>query len=183
MPLKFVGPQNLLEIEADALVNTVNCFGFMGKGVAKAFAHDKRFNPKKKPGEPKLGLEADYILRCERKEVRPGEPYIWERKSLNKPDGIFAIATEEPRFVINLPTKNHYANPSKIEWVDRGLQRIRALIREHGITSLAMPAPGCGNGGLDWGQVKSLIERHLKDESIQITIVEPEMIHDGFIER
>ena len=183
MPLKFVEPQNLLEIEADALVNTVNCFGFMGKGVAKAFAQDKRFNPKKKAGEPKLGLEADYILRCERKEVRPGEPYIWERKSLNKPDGIFEIATEEPRFVIKLPTKNHYANPSKIEWVDRGLQRIRALIREHGITSLAMPAPGCGNGGLDWGQVKSLIERHLKDESIQITIVEPEMIHDGFIER
>ena len=183
MPLKFVEPQNLLEIEADALVNTVNCFGFMGKGVAKAFAQDKRFNPKKKPGEPKLGLEADYILRCERKEVRPGEPYVWERKSLNKPDGIFSIATEEPRFVINLPTKNHYANPSKIEWVDRGLQRIRALIREHGITSLAMPAPGCGNGGLDWGQVKSLIERYLKDESIQITVVEPEIIHDGFIER
>lgn len=183
MPLKFVEPQNLLEIEADALVNTVNCFGFMGKGVAKAFAQDKRFNPKKKPGEPKLGLEADYILRCERKEVRPGEPYVWERKSLNKPDGIFSIATEEPRFVINLPTKNHYANPSKIEWVDRGLQRIRELISEHGITSLAMPAPGCGNGGLDWGQVKSLIERYLKDESIQITVVEPEIIHDGFIER
>ena len=183
MPLKFVEPQNLLEIEADALVNTVNCFGFMGKGVAKAFAQDKRFNPKKKPGEPKLGLEADYILRCERKEVRPGEPYVWERKSLNKPDGIFAIATDEPRFVINLPTKNHYANPSKIEWVDRGLQRIRELISEHGITSLAMPAPGCGNGGLDWGQVKSLIERYLKDESIQITVVEPEIIHDGFIER
>ena len=183
MPLKFVEPQNLLEIEADALVNTVNCFGFMGKGVAKAFAQDKRFNPKKKPGEPKLGLEADYILRCERKEVWPGEPYIWERKSLNKPDGIFAIATEEPRFVINLPTKNHYANPSKIEWVDRGLQRIQALISEHGITSLAMPAPGCGNGGLDWDQVKSLIERHLKNESIQITVVEPEMVHDGFIER
>jgi O-acetyl-ADP-ribose deacetylase (regulator of RNase III) len=183
MPLKFVEPQNLLEIEADALVNTVNCFGFMGKGVAKAFAQDKRFNPKKKAGEPKRGLEADYILRCERKEVRPGEPYIWERRSLDKPDGIFAIATEEPRFVINLPTKYHYANPSNIEWVDRGLKRIRELITEHGITSLAMPAPGCGNGGLDWTQVKSLIERHLKNESIQITIVEPETVHDGFIER
>jgi O-acetyl-ADP-ribose deacetylase (regulator of RNase III) len=85
--------------------------------------------------------------------------------------------------VINLPTKYHYANPSHIEWVDRGLQRIRELITEHGITSLAMLAPGCGNGGLDSTQVKSLIERHLKNESIQITIVEPEIIHDGFIER
>ena len=183
MPLKFVAPQNLLEIEADALVNTVNCFGFMGKGVAKAFAQDKRFNPKRKRGEPKRGLEADYILRCERKEVRPGEPYIWKRESLHKPDGILAIATEEPRFVINLPTKNHYANPSKIEWIDRGLQRIQELITENGITSLAMPAPGCGNGGLDWGHVKSLIERYLNGESIQITVVEPEIIYDGFIER
>jgi O-acetyl-ADP-ribose deacetylase (regulator of RNase III) len=183
MPITFVEPQNLLEIEADALVNTVNCFGFMGKGVAKAFAQDKRFNPKKKRGEPKLGLEADYILRCERKEVRPGEPYIWERKSLDKPDGIFAIATEVPRFVINLPTKNHFANPSKIEWIDHGLKRIQELIAEHGITSLAMPAPGCGNGGLEWSQVRSLIEHHLKDISIPITVVEPEPIYDGFIER
>ena len=85
--------------------------------------------------------------------------------------------------MINLPTKYHYANPSNIEWVDRGLKRIRELITEHGITSLAMPALGCGNGGLDWTQVKSLIERHLKNEPIQITIVEPETVHDGFIER
>lgn len=183
MPVDFVEPQNLLDLEADALVNTVNCVGFMGKGVAKAFAQDKRFNPKKKRGEPKLGLEADYILRCERREVRPGEPYVWARKSLEQPNGMFSIAVDEPRFVINFPTKNHYANPSKIEWVDRGLQRIKELIAEHGITSLAMPAPGCGNGGLDWDQVKSLIERHFQDEVIRITVVEPERLKDGYIER
>ena len=85
--------------------------------------------------------------------------------------------------MINLPTKNHYANPSRLEWIDGGLQRIRTLIDEYGISSLAMPAPGCGNGGLDWTQVKPLIERHLGELSIQITVVEPEPIHDGFIER
>ena len=181
MPLLFVEPQNVLAIEADALVNTVNCFGFMGKGVAKAFAKDKRFNPKNKKGESKIGLEADYIDRCKQKLVKAGEPYVWDRRALNEPDGLFESSS--PRFVINLPTKNHYANPSRLEWIDGGLQRIRTLIDEYGISSLAMPAPGCGNGGLDWTQVKPLIERHLGELSIQITVVEPEPIHDGFIER
>jgi O-acetyl-ADP-ribose deacetylase (regulator of RNase III) len=181
MPLLFVEPQDVLAIEADALVNTVNCFGFMGKGVAKAFAKDKRFNPKNKKSEPKIGLEADYIDRCKQKLVKPGEPYVWDRRALNEPAGLFESGS--PRFVINLPTKNHYANPSRLEWVDGGLQRIRTLIDEYGISSLAMPAPGCGNGGLDWTQVKPLIERHLGELPIEITVVEPEPIHDGFIER
>jgi O-acetyl-ADP-ribose deacetylase (regulator of RNase III) len=183
MPLLFVEPQDVLAIEADALVNTVNCFGFMGKGVAKAFAKDKRFNPKKKKGEPQIGLEMDYIERCEQKLVRPGEPYIWDRRALNEPDGIFETPVESPRFVINLPTKNHYANPSKLEWVDHGLQRIKEMIAEHGITSIAMPAPGCGNGGLRWADVKELIERHLGDAEVLVTVVEPQPVYDGFIER
>lgn len=182
MPLMFVEPQDLLAIEADALVNTVNCFGFMGKGVAKAFAKDKRFNPKDKEGEPKkCGLEADYIERCKQKSVKPGEPYVWDRSALNEPASLFGSGS--PRFVINLPTKNHYANPSRLEWVDGGLQRIRTLIDEYGISSLAMPAPGCGNGGLDWAQVKKLIERHLSEVPINITVVEPEPPRDGYIER
>jgi O-acetyl-ADP-ribose deacetylase (regulator of RNase III) len=181
MPLKFVEPQDVLKIEADALVNTVNCFGFMGKGVAKAFAKDKRFKPKGKKGNSRIGLEADYSERCKQKLVIPGEPYVWDRRTLNEPDGLFEA--DSPRFVINLPTKNHYANPSKLEWVDGGLHRIRSLINEYGISSLAMPAPGCGNGGLDWVQVKELIERHLGDLSISITVVEPEPARDGYIER
>jgi O-acetyl-ADP-ribose deacetylase (regulator of RNase III) len=181
MPLLVVEPQDVLAIEADALVNTVNCFGFMGKGVAKAFAMDKRFNPKSKKGEPKIGLEVDYIKRCKQKLVLPGEPYVWDRRSLNQPDGLFEA--DKPRFVINLPTKKHYANPSRLEWVDHGLERIRTLIIEYGISSLAMPAPGCGNGGLDWAQVKPLIEQHLGDLPIQITVVEPEPMRDGYIER
>jgi O-acetyl-ADP-ribose deacetylase (regulator of RNase III) len=183
MPITFVEPQDVLGIDSDALVNTVNCFGFMGKGVAKAFATDKRFNPRGKRGEPPAGLEADYKLRCERREVLPGVPYVWERKSLNEPAGFFTEASDAPRFVINFPTKNHYANPSRLEWIDRGLLRIRSLISDFGITSLAMPAPGCGNGGLDWTQVRPLIERHLGDLPIPVTVVEPEPIRDGYIER
>lgn len=181
MPLKFVEPQDILNIEADALVNTVNCFGFMGKGVAKAFAKDKRFKLKSKKGSSRIGLEADYIERCKQKLVIPGEPYVWDRRTLNEPEGLFEA--DSPRFVINLPTKNHYANPSRLEWVDGGLQRIRTLIDKFGISSLAMPAPGCGNGGLDWAQVKPLIEQHLGDLPIQITVVEPEPPRDGYIEK
>ena len=183
MNLKFVEPQDLLLIKADALVNTVNCFGHMGKGVAKAFADDARFNPRKKRGQEKIGLEADYMKRCERREVLPGQPYVWERSSITDADGLFEEPLEEPSFVINFPTKNHYANPSKLEWVDRGLQRIRELILEFGITSIAMPAPGCGNGGLSWTAVRPLIEKHFKDTKIEVVVVEPAPIQDGFIER
>ena len=180
MPVMFVEPQNLLDVDADALVNTVNCFGFMGKGIAKAFAQDPRFKRKASKGEPKIGLEADYKVRCELRQIRPGEPYVWKRESL----GGFPDPLDSPRFVINLPTKNHYANPSRIEWVDRGLERFRQLIDEYQIMSIAMPAPGCGNGGLEWSAVKASIERNLGNLAIPIIVVEPEQTSAHvFIER
>lgn len=179
MPLIFVKPQNLLDMDADALVNTVNCVGFMGKGVAKAFAQDGRFQREISKNET-IGLEVDYKVRCESREVRPGEPYVWVRESL----GGFPQPLGGPRFVINLPTKNHYANPSRIEWVERGLARFRQLIDEYQIKSIAMPAPGCGNGGLEWSAVKSAIERNLGNIAIPIIVVEPEQTPThGFIER
>jgi O-acetyl-ADP-ribose deacetylase (regulator of RNase III) len=182
MALRFVEPQDLLQIDADALVNTVNCEGYMGKGIAKAFAKDRRFNPKKKLGAPKVGLEADYVERCAAGTVKPGKPYVWERSTIIENVGLFPIDSAVPRFVINLPTKEYFRYPSEIAWVDEGLRRLPELIAQHSITSLAMPAPGCGNGGLAWSAVKQLIEKHLGDLTIEVIVVEPELISYSLID-
>lgn len=125
---------NLLRADVDALVNTVNTVGVMGKGIALQFrkAYPEMF--------------AAYAKACKAGEVRLGRMHVWETDVL---DG--------PRFVINFPTKGHWRAGSKLRDVESGLADLVHVITERGITSIAVPPLGCGNGGLDWAEVEPRI--------------------------
>ena len=121
---------NLLEAEADALVNTVNTEGVMGKGVALQFA-------KKYPE-----MLTAYKAACKAGEVQPGRMHIFERGEMF-----------QPRFIINFPTKRHWRSPSRLEDIEAGLRALASDIERLRIQSIALPPLGCGNGGLDWSDV------------------------------
>lgn len=122
---------DILQSKAHTLINTVNCVGIMGKGIALEFK--KRFPE----------MFDDYVQRCEHKEVKPGLPYLYK--------------TLFPPQVINFPTKDHWKSVSRISDIEKGLQYLLAHYKEWGITSLAIPPLGCGNGQLEWRVVGPLI--------------------------
>jgi O-acetyl-ADP-ribose deacetylase (regulator of RNase III) len=126
---------NLLDDPAEALVNTVNEVGVMGKGIALMFR--ERFPENRKA----------YEQACQDKEVRVGRMFVTRTNSL-----------WGTKWVINFPTKKHWRQPSRIEWVRSGLKDLVRVIRENDIRSVAMPPLGCGNGGLEWSQVRREIE-------------------------
>lgn len=138
---------DLFESQAQTLVNTVNCVGVMGKGVA--FEFKKRFP----------SMFDDYVCRCERKAVRLGEPYLYRDAS--------------GKSIINFPTKDHWRSPSRLQDIDHGLDYFAEHAREWGITSVAMPPLGCGNGGLEWAEVGPLIYRKLHHLPMEIEIYAP----------
>lgn len=149
-----INGETIMQSRMQTITNTVNCVGVMGKGVALKFKNAHRAN------------FADYEQRCRRNAVRPGEPYVFPADlKRNKPD---------LELVLNFPTKDHWRNPSRLEWVDNGLQVLAAEYCEWGITSLALPALGCGNGGLEWSQVWPLIEQHLGPLPIHIEVWVPD---------
>lgn len=131
----IVATGNLLEAPAEALVNAVNCVGVMGKGLALQF----------KQAYPEMFTV--YAAACRAGEVRPGAMLVYETGR-----------NSGPRFIINFPTKRHWREPSRIEDVQAGLAALVAEVRERGIRSLAVPALGCGLGGLDWPDVRGRIE-------------------------
>jgi O-acetyl-ADP-ribose deacetylase (regulator of RNase III) len=142
---------NLLEARVDALVNTVNTVGVMGKGIALMFkeAFPNNFR--------------DYEDACKRKEVKIGHMFVTENRTF---DG--------PRWIINFPTKKHWRQPSKLNWIIEGLADLRRVIRENKIRSIALPPLGAGNGGLDWGEVRPEIQRVLGElEDVDIIVYEP----------
>ena len=139
---------NLFESSTQTLVNTVNCVGVMGKGVALEFK--KRFPE----------MFADYVARCERKQVRLGEPYLYEDQA----SGVR---------VVNFPTKDHWRSPSRLSDIERGLDYFVAHYKQWGIESVAMPPLGCGNGGLDWAEVGPLIYRKLHALPIKVNVYAP----------
>jgi O-acetyl-ADP-ribose deacetylase (regulator of RNase III) len=142
---------NLLESRAEALVNTVNTVGVMGKGVALMFKEAFPENFKK------------YEVACRAEELRVGKMFVTRRDALLG-----------PKWVINFPTKEHWRYPSKMEWVERGLDDLKSVIMENKIRSIALPPLGAGNGGLDWAKVRELIVEKLKDlKDIQVIIYEP----------
>lgn len=122
---------NLFASEAQTLVNAVNCAGVMGKGIALAF---KRRFPE---------MFADYAARCQRGEVRLGEPYLYRGAALP--------------WILNFPTKRHWRPASRLEDIIAGLACLEAHYRTWGITSLAVPALGCGAGQLDWNAVRPVL--------------------------
>jgi O-acetyl-ADP-ribose deacetylase (regulator of RNase III)/uncharacterized protein YwgA len=138
---------DLFESQAQTLVNTVNCVGIMGKGVALEFK--KRFPT----------MFEDYAARCERKQVRLGEPYLYRDPSGQQ--------------IVNFPTKDHWRSPSRLSDIERGLDYFARHIAEWGVTSVAIPPLGCGNGGLEWSEVGPLIYRKLSHLSIVVDVYAP----------
>jgi len=142
---------NLLESDAEAVVNTVNTVGIMGKGIALMFKKQFPLNFK------------DYARACNDGEVRIGKMFVTENKELSG-----------PRWIINFPTKIHWRDKTRIEWIEEGLKDIIRVIREKKIRSIAIPPLGCGNGGLDWNNVCPLIESALEElDDVSAVVYEP----------
>jgi O-acetyl-ADP-ribose deacetylase (regulator of RNase III) len=135
---------SLFQSPAKVLVNTVNTVGVMGKGIAKDF---RRIYPE---------MFAEYQRLCESDRFGIGD--LWPYKTPHK-------------WILNFPTKKHWRQPSKPEYIDAGLQKFAQMYQEAKITSISFPMLGCGNGELDWkSQVRPLMEKHLKQIPIQIFI-------------
>ncbi len=143
---------NLLKANTEALVNTVNTVGVMGKGIALMFkeAFPENFRA--------------YAAACKKNEIKVGRVFVTERQDW----------VDGPKWIINFPTKQHWRNPSKIEWIKEGLQDLLRVIREHKIKSIALPPLGSGNGGLDWKNVRPLIQSSLGSlEDVEVIVYEP----------
>src|SRR5215831_2067266 len=134
---------SLFESSAQTLVNTVNCVGVMGKGIAREF----------KKREPAM-FEA-YKRICGKKLLQPGKLWLWRGSD---------------HWTLNFPTKIHWRYPSKIEWIESGLQKFVATYSAQGIREISFPQLGCGNGGLDWSDVKPLMERYLSPLPISVFV-------------
>lgn len=141
---------DILKCEVDALVNTVNCVGVMGRGIALQFK--KAFPDNFK----------DYASACKDGAVQPGRVFVHET-------GQFT-----PRFIINFPTKRHWKGKSRVEDIEAGLIDLVRVIRDRGICSIAIPPLGAGLGGLDWSDVRSRIEHAVSGlDDVQVFVYEP----------
>ena len=142
---------NLLTADAEALVNTVNCVGVMGRGIALQFKNDFPDNFRA------------YAAACARGEVQPGRMFVFETDTLT-----------DPKFIINFPTKRHWRGKSRMEDIDTGLIALANEIARRGIRSIAVPPLGAGLGGLNWADVRPRIEAALGGiEGLAVTIYEP----------
>ncbi len=138
---------NLLRDDAQALVNTVNTVGVMGKGIALQF---KRAFP---------DVFETYASACREGKVKPGE--------------VLPVALPEGRWVLNFPTKRHWRNPSRLEDIQAGLDDLVRVVAELHIRSIAIPPLGCGNGGLPWSEVRALIIEKLRGIDVDVRLYGP----------
>jgi O-acetyl-ADP-ribose deacetylase (regulator of RNase III) len=142
---------DILRADAEALVNTVNCVGIMGRGIALQFknAHPENFKA--------------YEAACAREEVQPGHMFVFETGYLTN-----------PKYIINFPTKRHWRGKSRIEDIDAGLKALAREILARRIRSVALPPLGSGLGGLDWRDVRPRIEASLRDlADVRVIVFEP----------
>lgn len=148
---------NLLEANTEALVNTVNCVGVMGKGIALQF----------KQAFPENFYQ--YKRACEAQEVQPGKMFVVLHSELIN-----------PRYIINFPTKRHWRSKSRIEDIESGLQSLISEVKQLGIKSIAIPPLGCGNGGLSWSDVKPLISLAFADlPDVKVLLFAPQGTPDA----
>jgi len=138
---------NILDSKAQTLINTVNCVGIMGKGIALEFK-------KKFPD-----MYKDYVKRCDRGEIKLGQPYLY--RSLIPP------------WIVNFPTKDHWRSVARLEDIEKGMRYLIARYKEWGITSLAVPPLGCGEGQLEWRIVGPTMYRYLKQLDIPVELYAP----------
>lgn len=144
------GRGNLLAADVDALVNTVNTVGVAGKGIALQFrqAYPENFR--------------SYERAAKRGQIKPGQMYVWETGQLNR-----------PHYIINFPTKRHWRGRSRIADIKVGLQDLSRTIAELRLSSIAIPPLGCGNGGLDWKEVRPLIVAALNSLAVDAVLYPP----------
>ena len=138
---------NMFESKCATIVNAVNCVGVMGKGIALEF---KRRYPE---------MYDEYVEKCKAGEVKVGKPYVY-----NNADGMK---------ILNFPTKDHWRSPSRLSYVIDGLNWFIKHYEEYEIKSIAFPALGCGNGGLSWEAVGSVMYNKLCDLPIDVEIYAP----------
>jgi len=141
---------NLLEDSSEALVNTVNTVGVMGKGIALQF---KQAFPE---------VFRDYEKACKKNEVKIGRMHVVDTNAL-----------VGPKYVINFPTKQHWKEKSKMSYIVEGLTDLEQKVRELDIQSIAIPPLGCGNGGLKWEEVRPLIEKTFENLDLDVHVYEP----------
>jgi O-acetyl-ADP-ribose deacetylase (regulator of RNase III)/uncharacterized protein YwgA len=138
---------DLFESKAQTLVNTINCVGVMGKGLALEFK--KRYP----------GMYQDYVKRCKKEQVKLGEPYLFR-------------GLEQPQ-ILNFPTKGHWRSVSRLDDIIHGLDYLEKHYKEWGVTSLAVPSLGCQQGQLDWRAVLPVLYRHLSRLDISVKLYVP----------
>jgi len=142
---------DLLKEKSDAIVNTVNCVGVMGKGIALQF----------KQRWPKNFTE--YAAASKRKQIKPGKMFIYDRG-----------AWERPQYIINFPTKIHWRGNSKLEYIEEGLRDLVKQVKHLHIKSISLPPLGCGNGGLNWDDVRGMVFAAFEREpDVSVTLFEP----------
>lgn len=136
---------------ADALVNTVNTVGVMGKGIALQFKEAFPENNKQ------------YVQACKKGEFTTGKILtVWDNNLLLG-----------EKLIINFPTKKHWRHPSKYEYIEGGLIALVKVLENQNIKSIALPPLGCGNGGLEWGLVKAMIIKYLSKLPMEVFVYEP----------
>ena len=154
---KFIDAHgNLLKADVEALANSVNTVGVMGKGIALQFKNAFPANFKA------------YEAACKKQTVKLGEVFVFDNGQLIP-----------PRWIINFPTKGHWRAKSRIRDVAAGLDDLHDVIEELEITSIALPPLGCGHGGLDWSEVRSLIKDRLGDLDVVVHLYAPEGAPDA----
>ncbi len=138
---------NIFESKAEAIVNAVNTIGVMGKGIALEFKKRYPYNFK------------EYKTACDNGELIIGT--------------VLAVKETNGKTIVNFPTKQHWKDASKYEYVEMGLKALKDAIIRHNLNSIALPALGCGLGGLKWEMVKQLIDKELGLLAIEVFVYEP----------
>ncbi len=142
---------NILESSAEALVNTVNTVGVMGKGIALQFKKAYHNNYKA------------YVEACKKNKIKTGKVFVVKDSSLNS----------GTKYIINFPTKKDWRKPSEYSFIETGLDDLIRVLKEYDIKSIAIPPLGSGNGGLEWEKVKKIIEKKLGNLDVEIVVFEP----------
>jgi len=148
--IKFV-TGNIIESDAEALINTVNTVGIMGKGIALQFKNAFQNNFKA------------YVEACKRNEIEIGKLFVTKDSNLNTGEKI----------IINFPTKKDWRKPSEYDYIDAGLTDLIRILNDYKIRSIAIPPLGAGNGGLEWEKVKKIIVEKLGYLDVEIIVYEP----------
>jgi len=141
---------NILDAETDVLVNTVNSVGVMGKGIALQF---KKQFPEN---------YSAYKRAVDKGDLKPGKVFI---SSVN--------STGKVQYIANFATKDHWRQPSRIEWINSGLEDLRKQLKNLPVDSVAIPPLGCGHGGLKWDEVRPLLEDAFKNFDMHVFVFEP----------